>query len=157
MTTLSEKLHLSNRERIAYMVSQGESPSAEADRRATVEAVIAWLEARRRLGKAEAWSADLIRRELLGGGGDGCPLPSSADPTLEWRRLLWLRHGCPREALYGDDGEMSCGRCCIDFARMTPSEVEGMWWKEIKRSLAAAAPVPDEGGGPKEARRGGER
>lgn len=74
------------------------------------------------------------------------PLPSNDDPTLPWRRLLWLRHGCPREALYGDDGELSCGRCCIDFARMTAGEVESMWWEELMRRLRrAAAPVPDGG------------
>lgn len=31
------------------------------------------------------------------------------------RRLLWLRHGC--DGLYGDDGEMQCSRCVIDFKR----------------------------------------
>lgn len=31
------------------------------------------------------------------------------------RELLWLRHGCA--GLYGDDGEMQCGVCLIDFRR----------------------------------------
>jgi hypothetical protein len=37
----------------------------------------------------------------------------------EWRRLLWLGHGCPIESLYGDDGEMQCNNCgCfMDFKR----------------------------------------
>ena len=34
------------------------------------------------------------------------------------RRELWINHGCPFAALYGDDGEMQCGQCLIDFKRM---------------------------------------
>ena len=33
----------------------------------------------------------------------------------ELRKLLWLRHGCT--SLYGDDGEMQCNSCMIDFKR----------------------------------------
>jgi len=33
------------------------------------------------------------------------------------RYLLWLRHGCEMSALYGDDGEMQCKKCVIDFKR----------------------------------------
>lgn len=45
---------------------------------------------------------------------------------LTLRRLLWLRHGCPFEALYGDDGEMQCNAvgCRIDFLRATPDQIE---------------------------------
>ncbi|HDZ26528.1 hypothetical protein LCGC14_0669490 [marine sediment metagenome] len=35
------------------------------------------------------------------------------------RRLLWLRHGCPSNALYGDDGELQCHNCIIDFKRIS--------------------------------------
>jgi organic radical activating enzyme len=45
------------------------------------------------------------------------------------RRTLWLRHGCPINALYGDDGEMQCGKCGIDFKRMTVPEIEAIWRK----------------------------
>ena len=31
------------------------------------------------------------------------------------RELLWLKHGC--QDLYGDDGEMQCSKCMIDFKR----------------------------------------
>jgi hypothetical protein len=31
------------------------------------------------------------------------------------RRLLWLRHGCPKEDLYGGDGDMICNNCLLDF------------------------------------------
>lgn len=40
---------------------------------------------------------------------------TSSEETL--RRMLWLMHGCPINALYGDDGEMSCSKCAIDFKR----------------------------------------
>jgi hypothetical protein len=45
-----------------------------------------------------------------------------ADKTL--RRLLCLRHGCPVEMLYGDDGELQCSACFIDFKRMTADDIE---------------------------------
>jgi len=41
------------------------------------------------------------------------------------RMLLWLRHGCGRIShLYGDDGEMQCSKCGIDFKRTKASEIE---------------------------------
>ena len=45
------------------------------------------------------------------------------------RRLLWLHHGCPHVALYGDDGEMQCNNqsCMVDFKRMPPEEIERIW------------------------------
>ena len=39
------------------------------------------------------------------------------------RELLWLRHGCSTSALYGDDGEMQCGSCLIDFKRASAAEI----------------------------------
>lgn len=42
---------------------------------------------------------------------------------LEWRKTLWLGHACPSPALYGDDGEMQCNNCFLDFKRMTPREL----------------------------------
>ncbi len=38
------------------------------------------------------------------------------------RRMLWLRHGCA--GLYGDDGEMQCGKCLIDFRRDPVIQIE---------------------------------
>jgi hypothetical protein len=46
------------------------------------------------------------------------------------RKLLWLHHGCPRHALYGDDGEMQCARCGIDFKRRSVDEIEDKWWRQ---------------------------
>ena len=33
----------------------------------------------------------------------------------ELREAIWLNHGC--QGLYGDDGEMQCSKCMIDFKR----------------------------------------
>lgn len=45
--------------------------------------------------------------------------------NAELRRLLWLRHDPKHTAiLYGDDGEMQCGECLLDFKRMSPKEIE---------------------------------
>lgn len=52
---------------------------------------------------------------------------SIAADHLIWRRLLWLRHGCPREYLYGDDGEMQCANCVIDFRRALVQEIEAIY------------------------------
>lgn len=41
---------------------------------------------------------------------------------LVLRRLLWLNHG--HSMLYGDDGEMQCGRCLLDFKRDTVERIE---------------------------------
>lgn len=40
------------------------------------------------------------------------------------RREWWLRHGCDFIALYGDDGEMSCGSCFTDFKHMPIVELQ---------------------------------
>jgi hypothetical protein len=54
--------------------------------------------------------------------------PRQTDPKKEnkqLRQLIWLTHGCPIASLYGDDGEMQCGRCLIDFKRATVGEIRG--------------------------------
>jgi len=45
------------------------------------------------------------------------------------RKLLWLRHGCPFHALYGDDGEMQCHICGIDFKRTPAETIENQFFK----------------------------
>jgi hypothetical protein len=52
------------------------------------------------------------------------------------RKLLWLRHGCPITALYGDDGEMSCSACRLDFKRQPVEEIEARWRQQAIASLA---------------------
>lgn len=46
------------------------------------------------------------------------------EENLELRKLLWLLHGCGRNSLYGDDGEMQCGHCIIDFKRNSVEQIE---------------------------------
>ena len=48
--------------------------------------------------------------------------PSTEELVL--RQLLWLRHGCSGRVLYGDDGEMQCNRCLVDFRRMPAHEID---------------------------------
>ncbi len=42
---------------------------------------------------------------------------SPAEDLLMLRKMIWLNHGCGTTYLYGDDGEMQCNRCLIDFKR----------------------------------------
>jgi hypothetical protein len=37
------------------------------------------------------------------------------EENMELRKLLWLNHG--HSQLYGDDGEMQCHECGLDFKR----------------------------------------
>ena len=48
----------------------------------------------------------------------------------ELRKLLWLRHGCPIPALYGDDGEMQCSKCKIDF-KLDSAKAIGKRWHDL--------------------------
>lgn len=52
------------------------------------------------------------------------------------RKLLWLRHGCELVTLYGDDGEMQCGTCSIDFKRMSVENIRDRWAAINKLPLA---------------------
>jgi hypothetical protein len=45
----------------------------------------------------------------------------------KFRRLLFLRHGCSGPSLYGDDGELQCSTCGIDFRRDSPDQIEARW------------------------------
>ena len=60
------------------------------------------------------------------------------------REFLWINHGCPPPALYGDDGEMQCGKCRLDFKRQPAQElldhIRGSRIEEMKN----AKPQPDE-------------
>ena len=48
---------------------------------------------------------------------------------LGFRQILWLRHGCPLSGLYGDDGEMQCHACGIDFLRDSPDKIGSRFTK----------------------------
>ena len=41
---------------------------------------------------------------------------------LRLRYLLWAQHPCGGK--YGDDGEMQCGACGVDFRRDSPASIE---------------------------------
>ena len=45
------------------------------------------------------------------------------------RKLLWLNHGCSLDTLYGDDGEMQCNKCLIDFKRDPVDQIETLLFK----------------------------
>ena len=77
----------------------------------------------------------------------------SAARIAEWRHLLWINHGCPLAALYGDDGEMQCGNCLVDFKRWSPDRITSMWRTKRERAVhaalkaLAAEPTAAQGGG----------
>jgi hypothetical protein len=64
------------------------------------------------------------------------------EPAL--RRLLWLRHGCPFAALYGDDGEMQCSSCMVDFKRSPVEFIERQFMSIGERLLHDALHQPRE-------------
>ena len=39
------------------------------------------------------------------------------------RKLLWLTHSCGQSYLYGDDGEMQCHLCGLDFVRHSEQQI----------------------------------
>lgn len=56
------------------------------------------------------------------------------EESLQLRKLLWLHHGHEGPALYGDDGEMQCHACVIDFRRADPNDIDERWYAEgVKR------------------------
>jgi hypothetical protein len=58
------------------------------------------------------------------------------DEELTLRKLLWIRHGC--SGLYGDDGEMQCGQCLIDFKREPAADIEARFQQIGMEKLARA-------------------
>ncbi len=42
-----------------------------------------------------------------------------SEDEMMLRRMIWLNHECGITYLYGDDGEMQCSVCMIDFKRDT--------------------------------------
>jgi hypothetical protein len=53
------------------------------------------------------------------------------------RKLLWIRHGCT--SLYGDDGEMQCSKCRIDFLRDSADLIEKKWFDMAMDAFKAQA------------------
>ena len=52
------------------------------------------------------------------------------EQVAKLRELLWLNHGCPVGILYGDDGELQCPKCMLDFKRDTVERIEETWLKK---------------------------
>ena len=53
------------------------------------------------------------------------------------RRLLWEHHECPPEYRYGDDGEMVCSYCLIDFRLATAQHISELFLSAKLRKLTA--------------------
>lgn len=58
------------------------------------------------------------------------------------RELLWLRHGCDFSALYGDDGEMQCHSCKIDFKRIPADKMKERFIQLGEEVIAGLAVKP---------------
>jgi len=67
---------------------------------------------------------------------DTVELPKDFDDIQILRKLLWLKHGCSSAFLYGDDGEMQCSRCVIDFKRDSISSIEDKFNHIALRGIA---------------------
>ena len=62
----------------------------------------------------KAWG----KRDLSG-------LPKLSKDERIFRKLLFFCHtSCDRRCLYGDDGEMHCHTCDIDFVRDSAEDIE---------------------------------
>ena len=53
--------------------------------------------------------------------------------NLILRKLVWLNHGCV--GLYGDDGEMQCGECMIDFKRDSAESIQDKLMAKGRKNL----------------------
>lgn len=73
-------------------------------------------------------SAGAVSGSVNGGASDVTDRVREGEPRetdeKSLRRMLAFTHGCPLVALYGDDGELSCRDCRIDFRRDTPDEID---------------------------------
>lgn len=66
---------------------------------------------------------------------------SNESPDIKIRKLLWLLHGCPISALYGDDGEMQCGICLVDFKRDSVDDIEAKFFRSNWRKSILEAKI----------------
>lgn len=60
-----------------------------------------------------------------------------ADEADRLRAMLFLRHGCFGSALYGDDGEMQCKACRLDFKRDSIEYIQNRFHEIGLEKLAA--------------------
>jgi hypothetical protein len=64
-------------------------------------------------------------------------LERSISEEMTLRRLLWVHHECPPHARYGDDGEMQCSSCLIDFRRISIKRLEEKFFERNMKRIAA--------------------
>lgn len=87
---------------------------------------------------------DLLARYEAATGAQPAPdIDAKADARL--RRILWTSHG-HSGALYGDDGEMGCPRCGLDYKRNRLTVLIDAWERAIEER-AQPAPEPKAGEG----------
>ncbi len=86
-----------------------------ASQREMKDAIARW---NRRASLASA-SEDTAREALVAAR----VVETGSDAEKALRREWWLSHGCPFGALYGDDGEMQCNACRVDFKRSSPNDI----------------------------------
>lgn len=97
-------------------------------------------------GESLAVMMEELRLDIEKFGGENLryaeALQSTPGVEREWekycREVLWLGHGCPPAAQYGDDGEMQCGACGMDFKRLTLDEIRERFRKTNEQRLAEA-------------------
>ena len=80
---------------------------------------------------------EVIQNREAEARGYQASLRHSQKEVAELRRLLWATHGCLGK--YGDDGELQCSACFIDFKRLPVAEIEARLQARGRRLLAAAA------------------
>lgn len=76
----------------------------------------------------QAMHADL-REQAFGTGGLMGQRDEARAEVRALRRLLWLHHGHDGPAIYGDDGEMQCHACPLDFRRAGIEQIAQRFWQ----------------------------
>ena len=56
------------------------------------------------------------------------------EENLKLREFLWLRHGHSIGELYGDDGEMQCSKCRLDFKRDSIDRITAAFMPDYHRN-----------------------
>lgn len=81
----------------------------------------------RRLSSDTTWGLAAPLRELVAEHDRVVSqLASLVNEMDQAREMIWATHSCTRDSsacLYGDDGELQCGVCRIDFKRESISEI----------------------------------
>jgi hypothetical protein len=61
------------------------------------------------------------------------------------RKLLWFSHNPDHLGiLYGDDGEMQCGACFIDFKRMSAKKIEEVLDRRALANIQLSQSLPSD-------------